>query len=161
MADFVKDNAASLGTFGRAAGTLRQGAAAQEAAGFQAKGLRRAAVAQRAQGSQEAAETMRQARLLQSRARAVSAANGGGVAVDTIAALEGEGELRALTALQQGETAARGLEAQAGATEYAGAQARQTAGLRAGAGLVEQFPTLWEKYGGDWQDWMGRDAETA
>lgn len=87
-------------------------------AGRKADAMEQEAGQMRAASQRAAIEEERQADLAASRARAVAGASGAGVGTDpTVVQAVGdigyEGELRALTAMYQGEEAGRGLEYQA------------------------------------------------
>lgn len=115
---------------------------AKDYARYQATQLNRRANSERATGQRGAIEEWRRSRLAQSQARAVAAASGGGVSdpsvTKIIGDLAGEGEYNALTALYEGEDAARGYEDQARAGIYegdvtaAGLKAKARASRRAG-----------------------------
>lgn len=108
---------------------LAQAKAQKAAADFQAAQLRVNAGQEQAMGQVESLEQSRQARLMQSRALAVAAASGGGASDNTVTKvigdLAGEGELARLTAIFNGDEAARGLRNQASATEFEGRQILQ------------------------------------
>jgi len=109
------------------------GAQANKAAKSEAAQLDYNAGQQRAATQRQAEEQRRQGRLANSRLQAVAGGGSGDVtAVDLAADLAGEGELRSLTALYEGEDRAIGMEAQALATRRAGTAAR-TAGYRSAA----------------------------
>jgi len=97
---------------------------------------------------------------MMSRARAVGAASGGGIDIPLMGLIEEDGELRRLSALWQGEEAAKGRSMQAQAARYDGAQYAKAGALRAGstflagtANLVNNLPmagqgqSFMEKYG--------------
>ena len=123
------------GTLFSAAGQLSQGRAAQQAANLRARQLDREAIAAEAASQREAIEERRQARLLQSRARAVAAAGGGtttdvGV-TDILSRIEREGEFNALSALFAGSEKAAGFRAGAATERYQGKLARQQSRIQA------------------------------
>lgn len=138
---------------------------AQVAAQFEASQLEQNAGQAIAVSQAQAKEQLRQTRLLQSRAIAVTAAGGGGVSDDTIMRLlsrnAGEGAYRAQLALYNGEEKARQLrmaastklyEAQLNAdSQDAKANAYETAamgGLVSSAGSIyAKNSSLFSKYG--------------
>lgn len=144
------------GTILSTAGTIAAGSAANSAAKFEAKQLTQRATAERGTASHKAQEEHRQKRLVQSRARAVGAASGGGLDYGLDAAIEEEGTYRAMVALWEGEEAARGFEAQADARRFEGQQKQTASYLQAGSrfasgysSLMDDFgPSLNEKYAG-------------
>lgn len=149
----LTDALSAVGTLMEVRGSLAAGQMQQRAYDFQAKQLDRAATAERAQASYAVEDIRRQSDFIQSRARATSASSGGGVAYDVISNLEKEGERRALTALYEGETAARGLETSADAARYSGRLARKAAGAQAFSTILDSGVSLWDKYGSSVQDW--------
>lgn len=134
------------GTVVSAVGAIQQGKAQQSAADYQAKQLEAKASTDRALAQRQAEEDRRQTELVQSRARAVGAASGGGLDIKLAGDLEEEGEYRALTSLWEGEEAARGREQQAKTLRYEGRLARQTAGLKATKSILGGASSLYEKY---------------
>ena len=76
-----------------------------------------------------------------------------------ISRLAGEGEYRALSALWEGQERAAGLRTAAEAAQIEGKSAQRRAFLKAGASFIDAAPSLWEKYGGDWEEF--RDAKTS
>jgi len=104
----------------------------------------------RASSQREAAEQRRQARLLQSRALAVGAATGGAsdpTVVNILANLEGEGEYRALTALYEGEEAARSKEMQARARRREAKNTKRAGLINAGSQVLQAASTMYSRYG--------------
>lgn len=127
------------GTALSAGGALMGGQAAKKAADFQAAQLDRNAIAVEASSQRAAIEERRKATLMQSRARAVAAAEGGtttdiGVA-DVLAKIEAEGEFNALSALFEGREKAAGVRTQAAGRRLEG-KAAKTAGLLKGISTV-------------------------
>lgn len=103
----------------------------------------------RASSQRTAAEQKRQARLLASRAQAVGAATGGGLdptVVNTIANIEGEGELRALTALFDGEEEARSGEMQAAARRREAKTVKKAALFGAGGQILQAGATMYSRF---------------
>jgi hypothetical protein len=135
----------------QAGGSIFGGIAANKAAKAEAGQLKTQAGLERATSQREAMEERRQARLLNSRALAVAAASGGAVddpsVVNLMADIDAEGEYRALTQLYEGETEARGLEAQAKARRKEGRNAKIAGFINAGASLLGAGSSLKERYG--------------
>lgn len=148
-----------------AAGQIRQGQAAQNAANFEAqqldvnaKSAEIAAGQNRASAQRAAIEKRREGTLLASRAQAVGSAGGSVLDPSTaniISGIQGEGEYGALTALYQGEEAAYGNEdsarmnlSQAGAKRASGRNA-QTQSYYNAAGTAASF---FSKYGSSMGD---------
>lgn len=133
----------------QATGTLMSAASEAKAGKMQALMMRQQADADRAAGTINAQEALRQGRLQESRALAVAAASGGGAADPTVikrmADLRGEGEFNALSALYEGESAARFGEAKA---KYTRDMAKQKAIAGTIAGLGSLGSSLYAKYGG-------------
>ena len=91
-------------------------------------------------------------RLVQSSLQARAAASGAGATDPTVNLISGdiaeEGELRALTALYEGEEAARGLESGAAVRRYEGDLARITGRIKKRAAQTTAFGTLLEGFSG-------------
>lgn len=103
----------------------------------------------RAYATRQAVEERRKARLVASRAQAVGAAQGGGMdgnVENTIAQITGEGEYRALLAMHEGDTRARGLEFEADVTTRGGDRAYRAARHRAVATTMRGAESAYEKY---------------
>lgn len=129
-----------------AAGASAAGKSRQAAMEYQADQLEAAGKADEASASQEAMEQARQTRLMQSRARAVGAASGGGIDLDLAGDIEEDGEYRKLTALWEGKEAAAGRRAQANASRFEGKQYRQAGKLKAANTILGGGTSLYEKY---------------
>lgn len=129
-----------------AIGAIQGGKAQQASANYQAAQLEAAGKTERAIAQREAEEDRRQARLMQSRARAVGAASGGGIDLELAGDIAAEGEYRALTSLWEGEEAAKGRKAQAAAARFEGKQAKKAGYLTAGKTLLSGGSSLFEKY---------------
>ncbi len=139
------------GTGLKAFGEASSGTAAREDAGFLAAQLRQKAGQERASASISALEAGRQGRLKGSRALAIAAASGAGASdptvTDILTDISGDARLRALTALFEGEEAARGLETQADAAIRTG-EAQQTASrYKAVATVLTGADTLYSRFG--------------
>jgi len=120
----------AAGTAVGAVGAIQGGKAQQASANYQAAQLEAAGKTERAIAQREAEEDRRQARLMQSRARAVGAASGGGIDLELAGDIAEEGEYRALTSIWEGEEAAKGRNAQAAAARFEGKQAKKAGYLR-------------------------------
>jgi hypothetical protein len=131
-----------------AVGQRKEGKDIERANEFQAVQLDQNAGQSRAAGQREATEQRRQARLANSRLRALA---GGGGADPTIVRLSqdiaGEGELRALTAMYEGEERARGMETAATAKRMGGASAAQAGNIRSFGTILGGGSSLYDKYG--------------
>lgn len=136
----------AVGTGVSAVGSLKAGADAKAASEFNAAQLDASAKAESAASQRKAEEERRQKRLVQSRARAVGAASGGGIDLELAGDLEEEGEYRALTALWEGEEAAKGRRNQAAATRFEGRQSKKAGFLKAGRTILGGGGSLYEKY---------------
>lgn len=131
-----------------------------ELAQYRARQLEQNAGQERAASQHKAEQERKQARLVQSRARAVGAASGavkGTDIEDILAGLAGEGEYNAQSALYEGEEAARGMEAQANAERYSGKVGKAMASYQARAArrgsyissvgnALEGSASMYEKY---------------
>lgn len=107
-----------------------------ELAQYRAKQLEQNAGQERAASQHKAEQERKQARLVQSRARAIGAAGGairGTDIEDILAGLEGEGEYNAQSALYEGEEAARGMEMQAAGERYSAKTGKTMAAYQAKA----------------------------
>ena len=128
------------------AGQKDKSAAYREADQLQAKANIRRGETQRA-----ATEERRQGKIAQSRALAVAAASGGGVADPTVTNLMGdietESEYRALSRMYEGETESQALERAATARKKEGRAARTAGVMRAATSLLTGVTSLKSKYG--------------
>ena len=144
----------------------RQAAQAAEAGGiatrqafeFEAQQAEVRAGQERAAAQRRMLDEKRKTALVQSRLTARAAASGAGAADPTVATLAqdiaGEGELRALTALYEGEERARSLESGAAVRRYEGEVAVRAGRARKRSGefgaygtLLAGFGSLADKYG--------------
>lgn len=147
------------------AGTMRQ-ASAMEAQGemqaqqaqFEAAQQDQIAGLERASAQRTAEEERRRARLIESRAIALAASQGGSVAdptvVDILGDISAEGEYRARTALFEGEQRATNRELAGRVRRFEGRAAKRGASAAAGgkrfsgiATAIGQGSSLFEKYG--------------
>jgi hypothetical protein len=140
-----------------------------ELAQYRAKQLEQNAGQERAASQHRAEQARKQARLVQSRARAVGAAGGavkGTDIEDILAGLEAEGDYNVKSALYEGEEAARGMEAQAEAERYGGAIGKKMAAYQAGAtrragymsaagNIMQGAASMYDKY------WPTDDSSTS
>lgn len=135
-----------------AGGSILQGVKAKQAANTEADQLENLAGQEQAGAQRAAHQERHEATLVQSRARAVAAASGGGVTDPTVqdimADIGTEGEYRALTQLYSGDERALELKAQALATRKSGKAAQQAGFLTAASSLALGGSTLYAKYGG-------------
>lgn len=134
------------GTILGALGAVQQGNASNAAASYEAKQLDAQAMTERASGQRAAIEETRQAELVQSRARAVGAASGGGVDAALAGAIAQEGKYRSLVSMWEGEERAVGREAQAAATRFDGAQQKKAGQINAFTTLLDGGSSLFAKY---------------
>lgn len=156
------------GTVLSAAGQVQAGEAAyaqakaqQQALDYQAEQHRRQAGQERAAGQRALEAERRRERLVQSNLLARAAASGAGASDPTIVALQGqiaaEGELRALSALYEGEARAYDLEEQARLRVFEGQQTRAAGKMARDSYRFGAFTTLvggigstlYDRYGGD------------
>lgn len=129
-----------------AVGAVQGGKAQDAAAQYQAAQLEASGKAEQAASQRQAEEDRRQARLMQSRARAVGAASGGGIDLELAGDIEAEGEYRALTSLWEGTEAAKGRRAQAEASRFEGNAAKKAGYLKGGATILGGGSSFMEKY---------------
>lgn len=137
-------NLAKAAPFLQAGGTLLSVLSNEKGARIEAGRLKRLAGSERATSQRAAIEERRQARLMQSRARAVAASSGAGVDDPTVlnimSDLEAEGEYRALTRMYEGETAAQSLDLE-------GKERRRAARGQSIATVLSGAATFASKYG--------------
>lgn len=138
--------------------TMSEGQAANQQSRLAARRLRLEAGQERAVAQHSAADVEREARRVESSARAQLAASGaGGVGAERILGnIAAEGEYRALAELYGGEARARGLEDQARVTRYQGRLARRASvssavGEFAGAvggseTMMDDVQTFYDRY---------------
>ena len=128
-------------------GAIQQGNAANAAAQYNAAQLEAQGKTEQAVSQREAQEERRQKELKISRARAVGAASGGGLDIPLMGKLEEEGELRALTALWEGDERAAGRRAQAAGARFEGKQAKRAGMIRGAGSLLSGGASFYDKYG--------------
>lgn len=118
-----------------AVGQRNEGIAANQEAQYKAKQAEVNAGQERASSQRAMVEELRQMRLTQSRAQAVSAASGGGAldssVMDIIGDLETEGRYRANVKKYEGEESARDLETGAMLSRYQGKNAKKAGNMAA------------------------------
>lgn len=133
-----------------------EGLAVQRGAEFEAGQAEVRAGQERARSQRVLLAERKKERLVQSRLMATAAASGaGGPGVSHLAReIAEEGELRALTALYEGETRARGYQDAASLARYRGEEARRAGKVRkrtytigAGSTLLSGIGTMFSKYG--------------
>jgi hypothetical protein len=146
MAEFAQ-HAQAIGTVLSVVGQAKAGSDTARAAEFQAAQLDQNAGQYRAAAQRSAEEARRQARLAGSRVQALARGGGGDESIVRLQGeIAGEGELRALTAMYEGEERARGAEMQAAGRRFEGKNARRAANLGALNTVVKFGPGLYEKY---------------
>lgn len=141
---------AATGMFISAAGSILGGQAARRASKearkakeFEANVLEQQAGQEEAASQRDALEENRRAKLIASRAVALSAANGGAfdpTTVNLLADIQSEGAYRSLVAVYQGEEQARQLKLQAKVSRMEGASAER-------AGKAQQRASMWNAAG--------------
>jgi len=148
-----------IGGNNAAAAATEAGARQKAANEFEAAQLEQSAGQAIATSQRDSEDQRRQARLVQSRALALSAASGGSVTdptvVNLIGDIAGEGAYRAGVALYQGADKARQLNMGASAKRYEGDMAVEAASNKAKAyrmqgitGAFSSATSLFGKYGG-------------
>ena len=135
------------GTILSAAGAIKQGNAAKASANYNALQLEAAGKTERASAQRAAVEESRQKDLVMSRARAVAGASGGGQDFELLGDIEEDGALRSLTAMWEGDEAAKGRKAQAASARFEGKQAKSASLWKAGSTLLSGGASFAEQYG--------------
>lgn len=111
-------------------GQMQAGKAAKVNADFQARQMQQQAGQERAASQRVAIEKRREATIAQSRAQAVAAASGGSATdktvLDITSGIAAQGEYNALSALFEGEEAARGYNLGATSATMQGKQAKKS-----------------------------------
>ncbi len=138
---------------------LKEGA--QEKAGKKGEALQleQNAGQEKAYAQRRSIEERKQANLLGSKVQAVGASSGAsGVDLENIIGdIAGEGEMRAMTRIYEGDERSRSLHDQAGAARRAGQRAATASYWKAGATVLGSIAgayggsggsTLWDKYSG-------------
>ena len=141
--------AQAVGTGLQFIGGLQAAEEEERAAAFAAKQKEQQAQQERAIAGARAREEQRKKRLLQSRQLAVAAKTGGASdpsVVKAISDVEAEAEIRTLTEQAAGETAARGLTAQAGEIRRQGAAQARARRFGAFSSLLEGAATGFTTY---------------
>ena len=142
MATLITTAASAISSIG----AIQAGRSQQAASNYQAAQLEAAAKTERAVAQREAMEERRQKDLMISRARAVGAASGGGQDISLLGEIEEDAELRALTAIWQGEEAAKGRKAQAAASRFEGQQLKRAGFTKGVSTLLAGATTFADKY---------------
>lgn len=140
-----------LGTAAQIGGTIIGANSEAKALKAEAQQLETNAGLARASSQRKAMEEKRQGRIQQSRVLALTAASGAGASdpsvINALANMAGESEYAKNVALYEGETEARGYEAQA-AMRRKDAKATKKAGLFSAAGtLLSAGSTMYDRYG--------------
>jgi hypothetical protein len=131
-------------------GSYKQGQADDQKNNFIAAQYNQNANDVQGAGQRQAEEARRQSALLASRAQALAGGGAGDVSVTkTIADISAEGELRALTALYEGDTAAQRMRDQARAKIFEGGEAKKARGITTATTLFNSGSQLYSKYGGN------------
>lgn len=143
-----------LGTAVKGYGQVSAGHAESRAATFEANQMQEQALEERGAAQRDSIEQKRQAKLVESRALAISAAGGsaGGVTDINIAGdIKAEGKYRSMSALFEGEERARGLETGAAVRRYEGREARRAGNIAAIGSVLDAGGSLFSKYGGSFK----------
>lgn len=136
------------GTAVSAIGAIEQGNAARRAANFQASQMTQQAGQARATGQRAAIEKRQEADLVESRARALLAASGGGGdegSVNILSGIRRRGDYNVATELYNADEQARGMELGAGARRFEGQVAKRASTIQA-AGSVLSGASMYQKY---------------
>ena len=145
MAEFMKiaQMASSVLQVGS---SIMGGNSANNSAQSEAQQLEYQAGQHRAASQRQAEEQRRQARLANSRLQAVAGGGGGDVSVVNLAAdIAGEGELRALTSIYEGEDRAIGMELQADSRRKAGKGAKSPSMLNTPSVTTKVLPVAFSR----------------
>lgn len=126
---------------------IEQGKAAQANAETVAIQQEREGKAAQAESQRDALNERKKANYAASRALAVSAASGAGVADDVIADIEAEGDYRFLTSLYAGDTDAQLANFAAGSTRRTGRARQRGAYMNAGSTILGGASDFYSKYG--------------
>lgn len=118
---------------------------------YQADQLDRNAGNTRASSQRSSIDQRHKTDLASSRALALAAASGGGASdptvVNNIAAIDGEGEFRALSALYDGDQEALGMEDKGKALRAEASNGKKAAWFNAAGSILKAGSTLYDKYG--------------
>jgi hypothetical protein len=129
--------------------SFQKGRQAKADANFQAAQQEQMAGQERAAAQRQAIEERRQARLANSRLQALAAGGGNDPTVVKLASdITGEGELRALTSLYQGEERAAGRETAADADRIMGRRASSAATIEGIGKALQSGSSMYQQYGG-------------
>ena len=142
---------AAASTVYSVASTLRAGEEAKQAGDIRARELREDATAKQAESQRVAVLARRKGTFAASRARAVAAASGGGIADTTadilIGRVEAQTDLNVLNALYEGDTTARGLRQGAATAQREGRAAKTASRYKAIASALSGASSFADKYG--------------
>lgn len=138
---------AAGGSVVSAAGQIAAGKNQSAIANYQAQQLEQQAKAERAAASLEAENEAKQKRLVQSRARAVAAASGGGQDIGLLGDIEEEGTYRQMLAIWGGEERAKGRQAQAAAARFEGKAYKRAGFLEGAKTILGGGSSFMERYG--------------
>lgn len=142
--------AALAGTAVSAYSNVQQGRINEANAKVEAIQDERDANASQVEAQAQASNERRRAKIIRSRALAVAGASGAGVDDPTVSNIlddiEGEGEVRALNALYEGDYLAQGLRSGAESKRRMGAASRN-AGNMAAAGSLAEGASFYSRYG--------------
>lgn len=132
-----------IGTALSAAGAIVGGISASNQAKAQAVLAEMQAKEQRAAAHREVIRRGKEAQLIQSRQQAIAASTGGGAkdptVLDLMGDVEAEGSYQKATAMYEGESRARGLEAQASMARMQARQALFSGFIGAGTSILSGF----------------------
>lgn len=140
---------------------LEQGKAAKSASDAVAIQQEREGKAAQAEAQREALNERKKANYAASRALAVSAASGAGVADDAIADLQAEGDYRVLSALYSGDTDAELANFAAGASRREGSARKRGAYMNAGSTILGGASDFYSKYGDTPSHYSGTSSRYA
>jgi hypothetical protein len=130
-------------------GQQKAGKDAQRSLDYQAAQYNQNAGQTQAAAQRIAENQRRDARLLTSRAQAIAGGGAGDVSVvKTISDISAEGELRALSALYEGDSSAQEMRDRAKAKVFEGGQARTAANLASAGTVFQGGSQLYSKYSG-------------
>lgn len=129
--------------------SYQKGRQAQADANFVAAQEEQQAGQDRAAAQRQAIEQRRQARLANSRLQALAGGGGSDPTVVNLSAdIAGEGELRALTSLYEGEDQARGRELAAESARLQGKLAKRAGTIEAIGKVLNAGSSMYQNYGG-------------
>lgn len=136
-----------IGSGVSAYGQIQQGKAAKVNADLVAAQQVREGVAAQAESQRAALNERKKTNYAASRALAVSASSGAGVATDVISDIKAEGDYRVLSALYEGDTDAQLSNFAADATRRTGAARARGSYMNAGSTILGGASNFYTKYG--------------